>query len=133
MTLENSTLARLTFGWNDKPFSYVLFPTVDTAQMLQFNRIWKYGNDVVATQNETYSGESPVTYWKGLDNWFDSGVRKNGQWSVETIWNYSGSKYQFKSTDNFTVTPEPIGAALFLLGGFALSSRKYFKSKKQLS
>jgi hypothetical protein len=56
-----------------------------------------------------------------------SGINNNAEWIWTDNGNFNDSP-RFFST-KITVTPEPFSAALFLIGGVALSTRKLFKKR----
>ena len=52
--------------------------------------------------------------------------KKTGLWNVDAFYSYAAGGSGLKST-SFSVTPEPISSALFLLGGGALALRNFRK------
>lgn len=77
-------------------------------------------------------------FWFSPTEWISrndgsEGIRTVGtRWEVESSfkWMYWGRVEEIGCAKNTFVTPEPLGAALFLIGGIALSTRRFFKKKK---
>ncbi|MFH0985867.1 MAG: PEP-CTERM sorting domain-containing protein [Candidatus Omnitrophota bacterium] len=124
MTLDKSLVKTTSFGWDETPLAYFSIPEIDVSRTLNVTRTWKYGTETVAVEQESYPNIASLFHLQALDNWTDKGIRQTGNWSVETLWGYEGSKYSTLRKNAFTVTPEPFSAALFVLGGLAISARK---------
>jgi hypothetical protein len=122
-TFSNNTQSLLTnttnwtvssaWGLND------LTPTLST--------LWRNGSGILQPATTGLNGCRP---WGTV-----SGISSSAGW----IWTNDGQDitpvggnpitYRYFSTP-ITVTPEPVSAALFLLGGITLSTRKFFRKKK---
>lgn len=127
-----STVSKSTFGWNEKPYAYLLLPDLKDHKDVSIDWTWKYVGSADITISFDRAKSTYLADWQGLDNWFDAGIRKAGQWTLVETWGYQGEGQgnTLTRTNAFTVTPEPFSAALFLFGGIALSTRKFFKKKQ---
>lgn len=125
MTLENSTAMKTTFGWDETPFVFSYFPEIEPGERLRVSWVWKYEGHKEAQAHETYADLTSLSSWHSLSGW--ESIRAAGDWSVVTKWKYQGSRYTESARSYFTVTPEPFSAALFLIGGLAISARKFFR------
>jgi hypothetical protein len=114
-----------TFGWNETPYLYVKLRGGADNLATYWWTIGDWPNNIQVVQ-----GHSDDEFYVNIANWHTPGIKKSGKWQVYTAGFYNdGSMYQ-ESSAFFTVTPEPVSAALFLLGGVALAGRNYFFSKK---
>ena len=135
-TLNGSDAVKAVFGWDEKPFTFFWFDAsqggdaINPALTLQVTNVWKHEGTIIGTQTDNFAGTPGVTTlkdWIGLDTW--SGVRQTGNWTVDSTWGYVNGTNPMCATSSFTVTPEPFSAALFLIGGLAIASRKFFTKK----
>ena len=127
MTLNLSETAKTQFGWDETPYLFLWLPIVDATKTLNITNIWKFGNTVVDTQNLT-SSITPLKDWFTLSDWLTE--RQVGDWSVTTTWGYDDSKYKICCQETkFTITPEPISAALFLIGAGFFGASRFRKNK----
>lgn len=134
MTLSGSVTAKDAFEWHEEPFVYSWFSNVDPLLEFQVTRTWMYGLTEVAKEQETFSGLASIENWRGLSNWAD--VRQAGDWFVTTEFGYTGSSFtgfagsMMTVNPAVTVTPEPLSAALFLIGGLAMAAGRTLKRKQ---
>ena len=130
-TLDHSTTQKTVFGWNEQPFIFLRFDSnaLDTDDTLKIT--WKWfptGGPVVSFQKEFLHSfpTDPVSLWDGVSDW--NLHKQLGEWTVKTKWWNDGNKG--KDTVHFTVTPEPLGALLIMVGGAALAAIVGSKKRK---
>lgn len=122
---------KVNFGWNETPWLYLNLPSAD------FNASASFWNDPEGESFLVSAFSNDDEYWLSLDNGWDSSgapvnwseVRRMGQWNVYASFLYATGGSGTGAT-NFTVTPEPISSILFLIGGAALATRRYYKTRR---
>ena len=129
MNLQNDFSKKMFLDGNEKSFSYSFQPKIYSIREFCLSQIWKDREEIASNQTDSYMSISSVMNWKGLDNWTDQGLRKFGDWFVDTEWGYIGRQYSLVNERKIMVTPEFVSAALFLMGGLAFWSKKFFKVK----
>jgi len=132
MTDEESTTAKenQTFGWDETPFVFLQFDVDDlnTNNSLSLCHIWEHESKNPWTWEWETITDFPKTnslnFWGSIDNWDQ--YKKVGEWTVFVAWNNpaalkcdSGGGFGFQKI-NFTITPEPLSAMLFVIGGAVL-------------
>lgn len=117
------------FDWDEKIFSSGYLPGIELIHALDLNFVWPHGPETVSEQNLTDAHLASLISLKGLDSGYDHGMRQPEALEVDSSWGSSESNNKFYAANQFTVMPEPLGAAPFLLGGFAFSIREFFIQK----
>lgn len=123
---SGSTVEQNDFSYDtDTPFLYVKLSDPG----LSFKAAW--WNDETGDSYFTSEGpNSDQESWLTLSNWHS--VKEHGLWTVNGSFLYSGVPLDAGSAQyQFTVSPEPISSALFLVGGLALAGRKAYNSRKR--
>jgi hypothetical protein len=130
-TDENSVTPKTVFGFDETPFAFIQFESdkLNVDKPLKLRWTWKHEHDLVGQEYERTTDFPPgdtTQVWNALDIWDE--VKEPGDWSVKTNWFNLGEGGGFEKThftvasESFTVTPEPLGISLFLLGGTALAA-----------
>ncbi len=112
-----------TYGWTQKPWLHVNLPS----SVLDYTIGWwspESGSPIFNTFKVT-SGVTDV--WHGISDW--NSARALGKWNIRLDYS-SGSEFISKNA-SFTITPEPISSALFLLGGAGLISRRFLRKRQK--
>lgn len=104
---------------------------------------WFFGDTKMFSINTNGgSDKTKDTYWlsPSADQLQGTGLSWNDLKTYYGAWHINAS-YEWKFAGNtvtgtannipFTMTPEPVSAALFLIGGVALSTRRFFKTKNR--
>lgn len=120
---DGSFIKKNNFGWNEQPWLYLLLPK---AGLSTVNSWWEDPNKeyhLVTAVIEEYDDE----IWLNLANW--NTIKKLGEWNVRASYFYATGEIGAGST-RFTVTPEPISSVLFLIGGAALVTRRYYRTRR---
>ena len=118
---SGSTTAKTTFGLNETPFLYMKLPDDKVNFASSF---WHAPDSMVyfASQGPGSTAER----WISLTSW--DTVKKVGDWSIDSNVFYS-SGVTATSAASFTVTPEPLSTALFLVGGVPIALNLYRRRK----
>ena len=128
----------------DAPWIHFVLPAAPTAtDWSTIYMDWKWFNPVTSSFESQYPVSQDresgiVASWYSPLDW--TSIQKPGEWKVDatfkwwqddagTIVDQTGSGSVGFLMSSQTVTPEPISAALFLIGGLALSTRKLFRKK----
>ena len=123
MTSDHSTTPKTTFGWDETPFSFIQFDRDDLNinHPLELKWTWHHEAEKVAKESaEIFSfPNNPVSIWNSLVDWND--VKQVGDWSVRVAWHNRTQGGDHETLD-FTVTPEPLSAGLFLIGAPLLAA-----------
>ena len=131
-TLLNNTTEKTVFGWNEQPFVYFQFDRDDLnlSEPLVIKWKWQHAGDPpTATEEHSFFSipTDPFNIWNSVDNW---DVHKQlGDWTVKTKWSNVGVG-SAHHTVHFTVTPEPFGALMVLVGGVAFAAFTGTKKRK---
>lgn len=131
---------RSLFWWNETPYNFTQFNTIDLGKTLTLHWTWKYGDELIWDGGYSISDLSYTTpyvnKWLALDNWETLKNGRAGSWSVFTTWSTPG-KISGSQTVNFDLNanpiPEPNSFILFMLGGIALSVIYIRRNKKILA
>lgn len=125
ITDNGSTTSKTTFDLSETPYLYVSFPG-------SFSALWKSADGLWNDPDGLLKG-STTDPFAGMNNWYTisnwNSVKKAGLWEVDTsylVTDFFDEKNGGEKL-NFSVTPEPISSALFLLGGGALALRSFRK------
>lgn len=129
MTDEGSIVKEKTFKWNEKPFAFLQFDIADP------NLKWKwwYGNELISNSQAsnqelmTSVGSSCFNFWNHLNNW--DTIKRAGDWNIQAQWGSPGLGPVTNIV--FTVIPEPVNSALFLIGGVVLALGYRWKVKRK--
>jgi YHS domain-containing protein len=116
-----------SFGWAETPYLYV---KLGMGGLTGYSSSFFWQIPQTGKQAAVIS-QSGNEYWFSPVEW-NQGFKKTGTWNADINVFYAGGSLYGSKT--FTVTPEPVSTALFLLGGAALAGKKYFfsnKAKKQ--
>ena len=115
------------FGWNVQPWLYLDLPSTALTYTISW---WNpVGTETFYSDYDITEGTDEV--WHTLDDWLDEGgPRQLGDWEVRADYSYSGGTYS--DTTNFTVTPEPVSSALFLIGGVSLAAFGYRRRRRKI-
>jgi len=119
-----------TFGWDETPWLHLHFPL--NAGFVTSSQEWT--SPSLQTYYTSTSPQLTQDIWVSLDNssygdWAD--VKEGGIWNTDGTWEGVGSAGgQHSYTTSFTVTPEPVSSALFLIGGLSLAGVAYKRRKK---
>jgi hypothetical protein len=130
-------IPKTSFGWNQVPFLHLFLTQADLSAVV--NETWTSPTgDVYNFELKNNSFPLPIDFSKPYDfdfrlrhilnflpDWFTR--REIGLWSWSAI-TVGGSNLV---SGNFTITPEPISSALFLLGSATLAMRAYRKRKQK--
>ena len=117
------SVQKSTFAWDETPWLYIKLSN----SIKHFTSTW--WND---PSGNSYDANLPTsnasTQWLSLPDW--NSVKTTGKWEI------NGNAFYPKgasdsATTNFTVTPEPISSALFLLGGATFVLGAYRKRKQK--
>jgi len=127
----NFTEKTTSFGWNETPWLYVHAPQ----SFSHVSASWWESPSNEYFFSATGPG-SAKDVWISLNQgqdalgnnvtWAD--VQESGLWSVNAVAYYTTGGIENDST-SFTVTPEPVSAALFLIGGISLAAARRRKQK----
>lgn len=131
-TLSGS-LNNYTYAPGQTPWVYIKFKLADLAlsSPLQMRWVWSSLTDpnITETQLEkiilTGLGTDKEVWKSAPQPWWNNNGGP-GIWTVDVNWVNvfgNGSTGQGLSSANFSVTPEPLSSALFLLGGAPLAAR----------
>ena len=126
---DNNTTAQsgtpATYSWDQKPWLYFTSPSDIVTYSVSW---WNLVGDTVKTPEfKLVTGTNQV--WQGLDNW--NSIKKAGLWTVRA--DYSTPTTGGSTGDvsfKINAAPEPIGAALFMIGAGALGIIKNRRNKK---
>lgn len=123
---SGSTIEKSDFRYdNETPFLYVKLSDPG----LSFKAAW--WNDPSSDSYFTSEGPSAnQETWLSLSNW-DS-VKEHGLWTINGSFLSAGAPLDSGTASyQFTVSPEPVSSALFIIGGLALGGRKFYNSRKR--
>jgi hypothetical protein len=112
-----------SFGWAETPYLYVKLGMGGLSNVI-FSLFYQ---DPQNSTQATPAMQSGDEYWFSPANWNNTGVKNLGAWKADLGAHYPGG-YLYDS-QSFTVTPEPVSSALFLLGGGALALYRYKRKK----
>jgi len=113
---SGSFVEKTVFAFNDpSPFLYMRLPANGQVFTGSF---WR-DPDATIFYTSTTGSTPDRDRWVNLTNW--ATVKKVGEWEVNSNYFYTSGTTGF-GTANFTVTPEPMSALLFLTGGVALAA-----------
>ena len=134
--LENSTVEKLTFGWDETPAIYTKWniDELNASQPLHQTWVWFNPDNHIVSMSSQDIGlqglSGHLELWNSLsDNWVPSlgtsweTEKKAGIWNVNVLWINTGGVLGAQNVQ-FTVTPEPVSSVLFLVGGTAIALRK---------
>lgn len=110
------------FALDETPWLYLKLPQSGTSFV---NSFWHAPDATLEGAYEWYSAETEK--WLKLDEW--DTVKMTGTWEVAANAFYSNGVTATAWT-SFTVTPEPLATALFLVGGVPIALSVYNKRKK---
>lgn len=116
---SGSFVPRTEFSLSETPWLYLHLPDAG------LNVVASWWQSPSLTY--TFAGTSPSTaqdIWISPSDW--ATIKTTGIWNVNAGYSYATGETGARSA-SFTVTPEPISSALFLLGGGALALRTYRK------
>jgi len=117
---NGSTTLEDSFDWNEQPWLYLDLPYSGLTYTISW---WNPdGTDTYYDNFILLSGSSDKV-WHTLDDWLDK--RQLGYWNVRA--DYSSHYGAGSGETGFTVTPEPVSSALFLIGGVSLAAFRYRK------
>ncbi|MCK4947514.1 MAG: hypothetical protein KAS46_03960 [Candidatus Aureabacteria bacterium] len=123
---DGSTTLKNTFGWNEQPWLYLNLPS----PTMTFTVSWWNPDGTSSYYDDFELVTSGDKAWHSLDNWSDvGGPRQLGYWNLRA--DFSSADGTGTDTANFTVTPEPVNSALFLLGGTFLAFGYRWKAKRK--
>ena len=120
---NGSTTAKSTFSLNETPWLYV---KVSDAVKNITSTWWNDPNG--NSYDASLPGSTATTKWLTLSDW--NTVKTPGNWDINGSVFYRNGVCETAAT-KFTVTPEPISTALFLLGGATLGLGAYRKRKQK--
>ena len=121
-----------TFGWNETPWLHLHLDPGD----------WNISGTVWESPSQKYylttSGGTSQDFWVSLDFGEDvngdditwNSVWESGLWNLKGIYLGVPQGYHEYYTTSFTVAPEPVSSALFLIGGLSLAGVAYKRRKK---
>ncbi len=120
-----STVEKTVFDINDpSPYLYMKLPVEGVSFTGSF---WR--DPDAATFYKSTIGTAQDR-WITLSDW--AGIKKVGQWEVNSNFFYTNGDAGF-ATASFTVTPEPMAMALFLIGGAPIAVNLYRKKKHAIT
>ncbi|MFA6610197.1 MAG: PEP-CTERM sorting domain-containing protein [Candidatus Omnitrophota bacterium] len=128
VTGNNQTTAQTdaTYGWTQEPWLYISLPSPVFSYTITW---WNLSGTPTWISNLTTNDQGKTELWSNVADWFNEpGSRHTGLWNVKAIYTADGQAYSKETT--FTVTPEPISSALFLLGGVGLTAWQIRRKKK---
>ncbi len=136
MTEDSSTTPVTSFDFNTTPFAYIGFDAnnLNTTGPLELTWSWYVDNDIfMASESQRIDDFSAglIDIWNAPDNW--NSIKQVGDWKTAISWEnrVMGGKGGWGSQlVNFTVTPEPASAFLFLLGAGAMGLKFYRRKRK---
>ena len=105
------------FDWDETPWLYIKLDK-DNYNIVSS---WWYTPTSGAVYYADADPDNVFERWLTLDNW-DS-VKEVGEWEVNALYYYAFAPCDKfgEGCTRFTVTPEPLGCALFALGGITLA------------
>ena len=120
---SGSFVEKTLFGFDDpSPYLYMRLPANGQAFTGSF---WRDPDATIFYMSTT--GSTPDRdRWITLADW--NTVKKAGEWEVNSNYFYTTGATGFGST-SFTVTPEPLAMALFLIGGAPIAVNLYRKKR----
>jgi len=117
---ENSTVEKDIFVWDETPWLYLKLDR----NSYDVDSTW-ISPSASETFLHTEGPEGAYERWITPADWSD--IKETGSWKVDVRLfnpeNYPNCSFGH-SCDTFTVTPEPLGCFLFLLGSAALGWRR---------
>ena len=116
------------YGWNDQPWLYIN----PTNNIRSYQVSWWYNEANPAITGDTYTVTSATNIWHDLSNWSaPGGPRTEGWWNVRVLYTtLAGDQGSSITKFHVTAAPEPISAALFLIGGAGLVVARRKRRKK---
>lgn len=120
---NGSNVEKNVFDWSETPWLYLKLPV---AEYNVTSSWWTSPSD-----QYFYTSTTPSSYqelWLTLNNW--TTLREVGLWKVSALYYYANNPCDEHGVGytSFTVTPEPLGCALFAVGGIALA---LFRKKRK--
>jgi len=128
-----------TFGWNETPWLFTHVPKgvtfVSASWWQDPGTQYSFDGSAYYFEDQNPAGLTGQFIWISLDqtsgglDWID--IRQGGTWTadVETNNIYGFTFGEEQRSTNFTVTPEPVSAALFLIGGISLAAARRRRQK----
>lgn len=146
MTASENDTTEVTgdFAWDTKPWVYIQLKDTTLSSVGSSLTASKWTWDDPASKRDPsylqmeYSQRDNNLWISFSDSQWNS-IKKAGFWDVDaaSLFHPEGSRnlILLQGSTGFRVagpitTPEPVSAALFLIGGVALSTRRFFKKKK---
>lgn len=127
---QGSEDAKDTFGWNEKPWVFLQFPTgthqYDSEEMFSE---WSLGPE----DNFYFDSSEDIFYKSGNKAWVAfsdtnwNAIKQHGEWEISslTVFYKDGDpKKTAIGSTTFTVSPEPVSSSLFLLGAGGIFARR---------
>jgi len=143
-TDDNDRTLRTEFGWDDTPFAYFFVDKdkfLPQPTELDFKLTWLYDGEEQSMErfyhlswDNNLGSAGNFRIWEAPGQW-DS-IKQVGDWQVRAAWsaNIDGEwTSNYIRTADFTVTPEPISAVLFLLGGAGMAVLRKSRNKAHCS
>lgn len=120
---SGSFTEKTVFGFDDpSPYLYMRLPDNGKAFTGSFWRDPDAAIFYMSTEGSTPDRDR----WITLADW--AAVKKVGEWEVNSNYFYTNGNTGF-GTASFTVTPEPLAMALFLIGGAPIAVNLYRKRR----
>ena len=140
---NNAWVETSTFGLNEKPWLHLVIPDDINFNFDLTDSKWSFDGGTFNTitlplidtilhqsKNDLYLSFSD-NRWFGLNGWQE--IRKIGEWDVDAASILVKGIFPVKFLDgsvHLTVTPEPISAVLFWMGGGLLAAQVVRKKKR---
>ncbi len=115
-----------TYSWTQAPWLYLQLPSTVFSYTITW---WNLSGIPTYSSVLTTNDEGNTETWNSLADWFNvGGSRHEGLWNIRALYSSGGTDIIKETT--FTVTPEPISSALFLIGGVGLAAWQIRRKKK---
>jgi len=126
-----STTPKTSFGWNETPWLYVKL----TSAALNVTSSWWLNPSLNPLASVIESGARDEFWLTPVDQYGNSiwdSIKALGTWTINAEAHFATIPMD-KNTGStiFTVTPEPVSSALFLIGGAALAGSKLYRSNRK--
>lgn len=119
---DGSTTPVTEFALDETPWLYLQLPQAGTSFT---NSFWHAPDSTLYGAHQWYSTDTEK--WMKLEDW--DTAKQVGYWEVAANAFYSNGVTTTAWT-GFTVTPEPLATALFIIGGVPIALSIYQKRKK---
>jgi hypothetical protein len=142
--VDSSWIETAIFNTSEKPWLHINVPDTDFFNNFTFS-YWNYpapgGSYFLSNQFSTYGEyhkEGASDLYLAFNDAMWSVILKHGEWEINAATvllksgeapYFPGSLKSYDGSTKFTVTPEPVSAGFFLLGGAALATTRRFRRK----